>query len=118
MTLRNNTVRTWIYVRDVDNHYAGMVKARRELFDKIGLTSQTRYIASTGIEGKSADPHSLLTMDALSIGNIKEEQIVRMEALKNLSSTSVYGVTFERGTRLLFGDRSHIHISGTASIDS
>jgi enamine deaminase RidA (YjgF/YER057c/UK114 family) len=57
-------------------------------------------------------------MDALSIQNIKEEQIIKMEALENLSSTAVYGVTFERGTRLRFGDRSHMHISGTASIDN
>jgi enamine deaminase RidA (YjgF/YER057c/UK114 family) len=118
MTLRRNTVRTWIYVRDIDNNYAGMVKARRELFDKIDLTSKTRYIASTGIEGKAADPHCLLTLDALSIGNINEEQIIRMEAEENLSSTSVYGVTFERGLRIRFGDRSHLYISGTASIDN
>lgn len=117
MTLRNNTVRTWIFVRDIDNNYAGMVKERRELFDKIGLTPQTRYIASTGIEGKSFDPHCLVTLDALNIGNIKEEQIIKMEAPDNLSCTSVYGVTFDRGTRIRFGDRSHFYISGTASID-
>ncbi|HLV31763.1 MAG TPA: Rid family hydrolase [Chitinispirillaceae bacterium] len=117
MDLRHNTIRTWIYVRDIDNNYAGMVKERRELFDKIGLTPQTRYIASTGIEGKSFDPHRLVSMDALNIGNIKEGQIIKMEALDNLSCTSVYGVTFDRGTRIRFGDRSHFYISGTASID-
>jgi enamine deaminase RidA (YjgF/YER057c/UK114 family) len=117
MDLRHNTIRTWIYVRDIDNNYAGMVNERRELFDKTGLTPQTRYIASTGIEGKSFDPHRLVSMDALNIGNIKEEQIIKMEALDNLSCTSVYGVTFDRGTRIRFGDRSHFYISGTASID-
>lgn len=117
MTLRNNTVRTWIYVRDIDNNYKGMVKARRELFSRVGLTDKTRYIASTGIEGKTVQTQLLVTMDSLSIGNLKEEQIIRMEALENLSSTIVYGVTFERGTRIRFGDRSHLYISGTASID-
>ncbi|NLD91411.1 MAG: hypothetical protein GX639_01960 [Fibrobacter sp.] len=117
MTIRNNTVRTWIYCRDVDNNYAGMVKARRELFDTIGLTHKTRYIASTGIEGKTVDPGCLIVMDALSIENICEEQLIRIEAPENLSSTHHYGVTFERGTRVRFGDRSHLHISGTASID-
>lgn len=117
MNIRYNTVRTWIYCRDVDNNYAGMVKARRELFDRIGLTHETRYIASTGIEGKTVDPTCLVSMDSLSIGNICEEQIIRIEAPENLSSTHHYGVTFERGTRLCFGDRSHLHISGTASID-
>ncbi len=117
MSLQNNTVRTWIYVRDIDNNYKGMVDARRELFSRVGLTEKTRYIASTGIEGKTAQTQLLVTMDSLSIGNLKEEQIVRMEALENLSSTIVYGVTFERGTRIRFGDRSHLYISGTASID-
>jgi enamine deaminase RidA (YjgF/YER057c/UK114 family) len=118
MDIRNNLHRTWIFVRDIDNNYGGMVKARRELFDKVGLTKDTRYIASTGIEGKSADHRSLVSIDALAIKNIQEEQIVRVEALENLSSTISYGVTFERGTRIRFGDRSHIHISGTASIDN
>ena len=118
MSLRENTVRTWIYVRDIDNNYKGMVVARRELFDSIGLTDKTRYIASTGIEGKSVNRKALVTLDSLSIGNLKEEQIIRMEALDNLSSTIDYGVTFERGLRIRFGDRSHMYISGTASIDN
>jgi enamine deaminase RidA (YjgF/YER057c/UK114 family) len=118
MSVRENTIRTWIYVRDVDNNYKGMVDSRKDYFSKIGLTDKTRYIASTGIEGKMADTKTLVTMDSLSIGNICEEQIVRMEALSHMSSTIDYGVTFERGTRIKFGDRSHLHISGTASIDS
>ena len=69
MNLRNNTVRTWIYVRDIDNNYKGMVVARREFFTRIGLTNQTRYIASTGIEGKSIKMQSLVSLDSLSIGN-------------------------------------------------
>lgn len=117
MNVRNNTLRTWLYMRDVDNNYAGMVKARRELFDRIGLTYDTRFIASTGIEGETVDTTCLVTMDALSIGNIREEQVSRIEAPENLSSTHYYGVTFDRGTRIAFGDRSHLHISGTASID-
>jgi enamine deaminase RidA (YjgF/YER057c/UK114 family) len=117
MTIRNNTVRTWLFVRDVDNNYAGMVKSRREYFETIGLTAKTRYIASTGIEAKSADHKLLVYTDALSIGGIKEEQIVRIEAPRNLSDTISYGVTFERGTRVRFGDRSHLYLSGTASID-
>ncbi|MCX7726981.1 MAG: Rid family hydrolase, partial [Chitinispirillaceae bacterium] len=118
MSIRNNTLRTWVFVRDVDNHYKGMVKARKDYFEKIGLTSKTRYIASTGIEGKCAKPDTLVTVDALSVGNIKEEQIERMRALSNLSDTIVYGVTFERGFRVRYGERSHIYISGTASIDA
>ena len=38
-------------------------------------------------------------------------------ALDHLSPTALYGVRFERGTKLLWGDRAHFIISGTASID-
>lgn len=117
LTVLDNCVRTWIYARDIDNNYAGMVESRIEHFNKLGLTADTRYIASTGIEGKLRDVFSLVSMDALSYSNIKQEQIVRMEALEHLCPTHLYNVTFERGTKLVFGDRSHLHISGTASID-
>ncbi|MBD3393132.1 MAG: hypothetical protein GF418_13505 [Chitinivibrionales bacterium] len=117
MSLLQNGVRTWIYVRDIDNHYGGMVRARREFFEHQGLTTRSRFLASTGIEGKSKEIDSLVTMDALSYSNLQEGQIERMEALDNMSPTIRYGVTFERGLRVKFGDRSHLYVSGTASID-
>lgn len=117
MSLLQNTVRTWIYVRDIENHYQGMVDARREYFFEQGLSSQTRFIASTGIEGKMKDSNCLVSLDALSIAPLDPKQIVRMEALANLNPTSEYKVTFERGTKIEYGDRNHLYISGTASID-
>jgi len=117
MTLLGNAIRTWLYVRDVDNHYKGMVESRREFFEKHGLTPETRYIASTGIEGFSKEVNSLVAFDGYAVRNLRPEQIVRMEALENLPPTIKYGVTFERGLRVRYGDRSHLHISGTASID-
>ncbi len=47
-----------------------------------------------------------------------EKQIVRVEAPTHLSPTLLYGVTFERGLAVRFGDRSHVYISGTASINN
>lgn len=118
MSLADNCWRTWIYVRDIDNHYAGMVDARTELFEAEGLTDRTRYIASTGIEAKSLEVNSLVTMDALAISGMRPEQAERMEAPAHMCPTHQYGVTFERGQTLKFGDRAHHHISGTASIDN
>lgn len=117
MTLYDNAVRTWVYVRDIDNHYRGMVEARKSFFLEHGLTSKTKYISSTGIEGSFRDVNALVQLDALAIGGLCNEQFVRMEALDHLSPTIRYGVTFERGMRIRFGDRSHLYISGTASID-
>ena len=110
-------MRTWIYVRDIDNHYAGMVEARKDFFHSQGLCRESRFVASTGIEGRGAETGAIVTMDSLSLGNIAEEQIATMDALEHLPRTLLYGVTFERGLRIRFGDRSHLMISGTASID-
>ncbi|MBQ2121912.1 MAG: RidA family protein, partial [Bacteroidaceae bacterium] len=38
MTLLNDCHRTWLYVRDVDRHYAGVVKGRNDVFAEQGLT--------------------------------------------------------------------------------
>jgi enamine deaminase RidA (YjgF/YER057c/UK114 family) len=111
-------LRTWVYVNDIDNRYAGMVKARREVFEQNGLTPQTHFIASTGIEGRSVDPHNFVTVDAYSVADIKPEQIVFLHGKSHLNPTHEYGVTFERGVKIIYGDRSHIIISGTASINN
>ena len=116
-TIENNIHRTWIYCRDIDNNYAGLVKARRELFTLKGMTADTHYIASTGIEGQSYPSNRLVRMDNFALFGNEKEQVSYLHALENLSPTHVYGVTFERGTKITYGDRSHYYISGTASID-
>jgi len=116
-TLKDNCIRTWIYVQGIDIHYAEMVKARVAFFEKEGLTQNTHYIASTGIEGRYTDSNTLVMMDAYSIQGIRGEQIKYLYAPTHLSPTYKYGVTFERGTAVDYGDRRHIFISGTASID-
>lgn len=117
MTLLGNCIKTWIYVRDIDNYYKEMVQARKGFFQKHGLIPETRYVASTGIEGKTRGTGSLVSLDALAISRLKQEQIIPMNALDRIPPTINYGVTFERGLRVRFGDRSHLHISGTASIN-
>jgi len=112
-----NTVRTWLYNRDVDNNYVGLVQARNKYFAGIGLTEDTHFIASTGIEGQMADVKRLVKMDSINYPGLQPGQMQYLYALENLSPTAIYGVSFERGTRLIFGDRSHYFISGTASID-
>ena len=117
-TLERNCIRTWIYVQDVDVQYTGMVAARREFFEREGLTPQTHYIASTGIEGRTVYPDVLVHMDAFAIAGIEPAQIKYLHAPTHLNPTHEYGVTFERGTSVDYGDRRHIYISGTASINN
>ena len=105
-------------MQNVDVNYAGVVRARRELFEHHGLTPQTHYIASTGIEGRHADPNRLVLLDAYAVKGLRPGQQVYLHAKDHLNPTYEYGVTFERGVRVRYGDRSHILLSGTASIDN
>lgn len=111
-------LRTWFYVRDIDNRYMGMVKARNEFFKSIGLTRDTHFIASTGIEGKNSDPHTVVSFEALATKGLKQGQIRYLKGSSHLNPTAEYGVAFERGTAVDYGDRRNIFISGTASIDN
>lgn len=117
-TLEANCLRTWIFVQNVDCNYAGAVKARNEVFATQNLTENTHYIASTGIEGRHADPKVLVMLDAYAIEGIKPDQIKYLYARTHLNPTYEYGVSFERGTAVDFEDRRQIIISGTASINN
>ncbi len=116
-TLCDHCVRTWIYLKDVDVFYRDMVESRSDLFQRQGLTADTHYIASTGIEGACAHRYDLVAMDAYSILGLAPEQMSYLNDFDRLCPTRNYGVTFERGTRIAYADRSHHFISGTASID-
>jgi len=116
-TLRDDCVRTWLYIRDVDVFYTDMVKSRTDVFKRQGLTGDTHFIASTGIEGTCAHHYDVVTMDAYSVLGLAPGQISYLNDFDHLCATKDYGVTFERATRVAYGDRAHIFMSGTASID-
>ncbi len=117
-TLSEDCIRTWIFVQNVDVNYAGIVKARREVFEDEGLTSQTHYIASTGIAGRNAYPDSSVIMDAYAVAGLRKDQVRYIYGATHLNPTYEYGVTFERGTAVDYPDRRQVFISGTASIDN
>ncbi len=117
-TLADNCIRTWFFVRDVDTQYAGMVRARKENFAEQGLTEKTHYISSTGIGGIPADPRALIQLGTYAIIGFEPAQQRYLYAPTHLNPTYEYGVTFERGTVMEYGDRAHVFISGTASIDN
>ncbi len=117
LNIEEHCHRTWYYVRDIDNNYMDMIKSRTEYYEKENLTPQTHFIASTGIEASTSNPHALVFMQSWAIKNLQREQVQYLYALENLSPTALYGVNFERATKVTFGDREHCYISGTASID-
>lgn len=64
------------------------------------------------------DPNRLVLLDAYAVKGLRPGQQVYLHAKDHLNPTYEYGVTFERGVRVRYGDRSHILLSGTASIDN
>jgi enamine deaminase RidA (YjgF/YER057c/UK114 family) len=117
-TIPDNLLRTWFFVRDIDSNYQGLVEARRDLFERWGLTAATHYVASTGIAGEMQRCEEVVVLDALLELGLDPAQIQFMSAPTHLCPTQRYGVTFERGTKTTYGDRTHCFISGTASIDT
>lgn len=115
LELKTHCVRTWIYVRDIDANYDGLVRARNDVFAREGLSHDTHYIASTGIGGATEGRSAVVAIDFLTRPDLKESDKTYLKALSHLSPTHDYGVAFERGVRLSDG---RIYISGTASIDS
>jgi len=118
MTLEDHCIRTWFFVRDVDTQYKGLVLARWENFAQHGLVPETHYIASTGIGGNPPNPKAIIQLGSYALKGFLPEQQRYLYATSHLNRTSEYGVTFERGTLLKFGDRNHAIISGTASINN
>lgn len=117
MNVAQHCLRTWLFVHDIDTNYAGVVKARNDCFDGWGLTPQTHYITSTGIQGRQSSAEVKVSMDAYAVQGLRKEQIKYLYAPTHLSPTHIYGVAFERGVCVEYGDRKQIYISGTASID-
>ncbi|NDV58656.1 Rid family hydrolase [Bacteroides sp. 519] len=116
--IKDNCIRTWFFVQNVDVNYAGVVKARKENFIAQGMTEKTHYIASTGIEGRHANPNVHVLLDTYAVKGHKPEQMKHLYAPTHLNPTYEYGVTFERGVVMEYGDRKQLYISGTASIDN
>ena len=117
-SLKDNCLRTWFFVRDIDNNYRGVVQGRNSVFAREGLTADTHFIASTGIEGQAAEPSRLVAFNAFADTRITAPQIKYLYGKTHLNPTYEYGVAFERATAVDYADRRHVYISGTASIDN
>lgn len=117
LTLETNCMRTWLFVQNIDVNYKGVVDGRNTVFDRHGLTTDTHFIASTGIEGRTVDHNHKVMLDAVAVSG-PCILVKYLHGQSHLNRTSQYGVRFERGTVVEYPDRKHVYISGTASIDN
>lgn len=112
--VKDHLLRTWIFVDDIDRNYQPMSETRRELFKGLGLTSRTHYVVSTGIGGSFPEGRDI-ALDSWAAIGLDSRQVRYLEAPHLLSRTDLYGVTFERGAVVTFGDRRLVLLAGTAS---
>lgn len=117
LSLQSNCMRTWIFVRDIDHNYQGVVAGRNKVFEQYGMTSQTHFIASTGIGGEGLNHEAAVCIDFYSVDS-EDKEVKYLTALDYLNPTMDYGVAFERGTMVSASGDSRLLISGTASIDN
>lgn len=117
LTLESDCMRTWLFVQNIDVNYKGVVDGRNTVFDRHGLTPDTHFIASTGIEGRTQSHVNKVMLDAVAVSG-PGVKVKYLHGESHLNRTSDYGVRFERGTVVEYPDRKHVYISGTASIDN
>ena len=116
--LAKNLLRTWVYVNDLYSNYKQMTEARARLFNEENLNNKTHFVASTGIGGKiGTKTNTMVSMNALSVAGLKNNQVAYLRPENAMCPSYKYNVTFERGSKVSYGDRAHIFISGTASIN-
>lgn len=115
--LKEALIRTWCFIKDINENYEGFVRARSEYFSLINMTEDSHTIASTAIGASHEIPGRIVGIDSLAIQGLDPAQIEYMSAPEHMPPAYRYNVTFERGVKITYGDRSHYYVSGTASID-
>lgn len=112
LTFRN-VVRTWIYLRDIDQHYADLNRARRAFFKDREITL---HPASTGIHGTPFPRGHNFSMSIYAIAGAEHLQIDVMTT-PTLDEAWRYGSDFSRGLKVVEANKIALYVSGTASID-
>jgi len=109
----NETIRTWLFIKDIDNTYKEVSTARNEIFDTAGIKEP--YFASTGIGRPDEEFYSgeRMHLVALIVPNLDRSELIHMSNANIMPHTKTYGVRFERGVIY----RNNYIISGSASID-
>lgn len=116
--LSDHCLRTWFMVRDIDVNYPGVVAARNKVFAKSGLTTESHFIASTGIGAYHRDPNQTVSFNAFADLTLSSADITYLKGRSHLNPTAEYGVAFERATATDYPCHREVLVSGTASIDS
>lgn len=108
-----DTIRTWIYLPNMERDYQALNQVRRTFFARQGVH---RLPASTGIEGGVWPTDRQIAMDLYTL---RAARPLRVEVLsaRTMNEAPAYGSAFSRGIAVTREDRKVVYVSGTASID-
>ncbi len=109
-----DVVRTWIYLADIERHYAALNGARRRFLTTRGVQPPP---ASTGIHGALRPRDRLCGLDLRAIAGHGALRVTPLHS-PTMNEASSYGSDFSRGMRVDLEDHAVLYISGTASIDT
>ncbi|TVS10414.1 MAG: hypothetical protein EA424_25405 [Planctomycetaceae bacterium] len=106
-------LRTWCYLKEIDDDYAEFNLSRNAFFAEQGVT---RLPASTGIRAGLWPDQALCGMDLYALLDTQGVGIQVMHT-PTLNEADEYGSSFSRGMKIDLPEKTVLHISGTASID-
>jgi enamine deaminase RidA (YjgF/YER057c/UK114 family) len=111
----SETIRTWLFARDILSWYGQLNKARNQFFEYHDIYNKL-IPASTGIG--AANLHNM-AMTAQVLATIPKNKAVSVYSVKSpLQCPALdYKSSFSRAIKLDSPDHSRLYISGTASID-
>lgn len=110
----DDVVRTWIYLKTIDEDYADLNASRRSFFASRDVRPAP---ASTGIRGVVFPAGSACGLDLRAVRGPGVESI-RPIHCSTMNEAPDYGSDFSRGTSVTFRHRRVVYVSGTASIDT
>ncbi|HWP67264.1 MAG TPA: RidA family protein [Candidatus Limnocylindria bacterium] len=108
-----DVVRIWIHLRDIGRDYAALNRARRDFFQRRGIT---RLPASTGVQGGPFPRAHDVTVSVAALRSSGSLDVAPVST-PTLNEASSYGADFSRGLRLADRNSVTLLVSGTASID-
>ncbi len=106
-------LRTWCYLKEIDDDYAEFNLSRNAFFAVHGVK---RLPASTGIQAGLWPDEALCGMDLYALLDTDGVGIEVMHT-PTLNEADEYGSSFSRGMKIDLPEKTVLHISGTASIN-
>jgi enamine deaminase RidA (YjgF/YER057c/UK114 family) len=111
----SDTIRTWLFARDILSWYGDLNKARNQFFEQHNIYNKL-IPASTGVGVVNVHNKALVT-NIMAIKAKASEVTTKTVNSRLQGQATEYKSSFSRAVKLITPDSDRLYISGTASID-